>query len=136
MKRLPPQGVMALNFRQNISSRRIGNIVDINEQGKVIVDYPGKTLGLVSAKFTRSMMSTLSNSPQMDGQKVLLLFDSNDPKLLIIWDTFHDENPKRSEDERINLKIEKVQKAFLYGKKILSMPKRKLCFGAERPASL
>lgn len=118
MKGSPAKDVMAVNFRQKISGPRIGNIIDIDEQGKVLVDYPDNTLGPVPAGFTGSMISTISNISETKNQKVLLMFENDDPGLPIILDTFHDEIQKTANESFVNLEIDNPQDAVINGKRI------------------
>jgi hypothetical protein len=120
MKGLPAKDVMAVNFRQKISGPRIGNIVDLDEQGRVLVDYPDNTLGPVPAGFTGSMTSTISNISETRNQKVLLMFEDDDPGRPIILDTFHDKIQKTANDPLVNLEIDNShpQNVVIDGKRI------------------
>ena len=65
------------------SSVRVGRIVDLNEKGQAVVDYPGNVLGPLVARSTMAVAEGRSDLDPRD-RPVLLLFEDGDPALPIV----------------------------------------------------
>lgn len=67
---------------------RIGTITSIAADGRVLVDFPGNSLGPVSARLTTSAKERLRDAPPV-GRDVLLVFEGDDPCRPVIIDTLY-----------------------------------------------
>ncbi|MCP4114955.1 MAG: hypothetical protein GY737_06025 [Desulfobacteraceae bacterium] len=86
MNRHLPGNITKLKIEQSIEGVRVGQIIDINANGKVLVDYPGNTRGPVSARFTRSVDIDSLKLAEKNSVQILLVFENNNPELPIIID--------------------------------------------------
>ncbi|MCP4670071.1 MAG: DUF2345 domain-containing protein [Desulfobacula sp.] len=69
-----------------IEGVRMGQVVDIDENGNILVEYPGNYLGPVPARFTRSADIESLKLAKKNSSKILLAFENNNPRLPVIID--------------------------------------------------
>ncbi|MBI9089324.1 MAG: hypothetical protein JEZ12_08910 [Desulfobacterium sp.] len=81
-----PENITQLNVSQKIDGVRVGQIIEIDENGKIRVNYPENTRGPVPARFTRSVDIEALKLAEKNSLQVLLVFENNDPGLPIITD--------------------------------------------------
>jgi hypothetical protein len=87
MKKSLVENIQELEIPNQVEGVRVGKIVNINESGKVFVDFSGNSRGPLEARFTSSLkLENLRYAASAD-QEVLLVFEKNDPDLPIIIDT-------------------------------------------------
>lgn len=67
---------------------RIGTITSIAADGRILVDFPGNSLGPVPARLTTSAKGRLRESSPV-GRDVLLVFEGRDPCRPVIIDTLY-----------------------------------------------
>ncbi len=86
MNKHSAENITELNISQKIEGVRVGQVIDIDESGKILVNYPENTRGPVPARFTRSVDIESLKLAEKDSLQVLLVFENNDPELPIIID--------------------------------------------------
>ena len=90
MKRGLAEQIKPLQFpKQRIDGCRVGNIVEINEKGEVLVDFPGNMYGPLAARLTGTLMAKGLQQSGETGCDLLLTFANGDPEQPIIIDTLH-----------------------------------------------
>jgi hypothetical protein len=118
MKSYLAENTLLLETTEQIEGVRVGKVVNVDEAGRVFVDFPGNAQGPVAARFTNSMkLQTLSQAASA-GREVLIVFESNDPKLPIIIDMIHSVIDKISEPQTIMLEAEKPEDIQIDGKRV------------------
>nr|WP_319490548.1 DUF6484 domain-containing protein [uncultured Desulfobacter sp.] len=104
---------------------RVGKIVRIDGNGRILVDYPQNRMGAMPARFTRAMDIESLVSAQNEGLKVLLVFEDNRPDRPIIIDILSSlmdgiyGSETRSEREDLVLNMDETQDMTLNGKRII-----------------
>ncbi len=87
MKKSLVENIHKLEIPNQVEAVRVGKIVNIDESGKVFVDFSGNSREPVAARFTSSVKLENLRSAASAEQEVLLVFEKNDPDLPIIIDT-------------------------------------------------
>ena len=87
MKESLAENIREIQISRQIEGVRVGKIVNIDEGGKVFVDFPGNMQGPVAAQFTSSAKLDMLRHAAAVDQEILLVFENNDSELPIIVDT-------------------------------------------------
>ena len=97
---------------------RVGQIVQIIEDGRVLVDYPGNLMGPVRA---RSVINAPSkrDTHNEESTPVLLVFENGDPALPIIVGIIRNTLYPPTYSEGVTLSLERPCDVVLDGKKIV-----------------
>ena len=74
-------------FVEQIDGVRTGKIINIDETGRVFVDYAGNSQGKVASRYTRSVKLQMLRHAHSANQDVLLVFENSDPMRPVIIDT-------------------------------------------------
>ncbi|MCK5013697.1 MAG: hypothetical protein KAS66_07745 [Candidatus Omnitrophica bacterium] len=118
MKQSLAENIRQIQVSRQIEGVRVGKIVNVNESGEVLVDFPGNTQGPISARFTNSMkVETLRHAASVS-KEVLLAFENNDPKLPIIIDILYSLVDEITEFSTIVLETEKPKDVLIDGKRV------------------
>ncbi|MFA7060615.1 MAG: DUF6484 domain-containing protein [Pedobacter sp.] len=96
---------------------RVGKIVRINEEGKVLVTFAGSLDSEIEARATRTLMQSLRTSDPVH-REVLLVFENNNLGLPIIIDTMHSLLDDVAEATAVALEAEKPEDVLIDGKRI------------------
>lgn len=96
---------------------RVGRIVRISEEGKVLVTFAGSRHPEVEARATSTLMRTLRASDPVH-REVLLAFENNDPGLPIVIDMMHSLLDDVAEATAVALEAEKPEDVLIDGKRI------------------
>lgn len=96
----------------------VAEIVEINRDGNVFIDFPGNNQGPRQAYFTHAFKTQMDQSIPLIGQKVLLVFNENDLELPVIIDTLHSRIDERPTTQKSNEDCPPVDGVALNGKKI------------------
>ena len=118
MKRSLAKNIRTLQISRQIEGVRVGRIVNINESGRVFVDFPGNTQGAVPAKFTHAVKLKMLNQTATVDQEVLLAFEDNDPALPIVVDTLYTSVDEVAESSTIALDMEGPKDVMVDGKRV------------------
>jgi hypothetical protein len=117
MKGSLAEDVKTINIRQQVSGVRIGSIAEITDKGHVFVDFPGNIFGPLTARFAGSMEPKLRKIFTAAGNKVLLVFEDDDPKLPIIIDTICGSLDETSDKDPVALQMDETENVFIDGKR-------------------
>ena len=74
---------------QTYDGTRTGKIIEIDQEGRIWVDFPGNAQGQVLARFVSSISLPLLEMIAAEGKDVLLTFENNDPALPVIVGALH-----------------------------------------------
>jgi hypothetical protein len=118
MKRSLAENIRQIQVSRQIEGVRVGKIVNVNESGEVLVDFPGNTQGEVAARFTNSMNLKILRHAASSGQNVLLVFENNDPGLPIIIDTLYSLVDEITESSTIALETGRPKDVMIDGKRV------------------
>jgi len=118
MKTSLAENVKAINVKKRIPGARIGNIVEITDEGKIRVDFPGNTFGPAYARFAGSISEKLKSSGNTPDEKVLIIFENEDPELPIIVDVIRETIGKAGGKDAIALEVDKPKDVFMDGKRV------------------
>lgn len=101
MNKYLAENITQLNVSRKIDGVRVGQIIDIDETGKIVVNYPENTRGPLPARFTRSVDIEALKLAEKKSFQVLLVFENNDPDLPIIIDLLssHDDTTLETHPE-------------------------------------
>lgn len=108
-----------------IEGVHVGQIVRIDRDGRILVDYPQNSMGAIPARFTRAMDIESLVSAKDEGLQVLLVFEDNRPDRPIIIDVLSSlmdgisGSGTKSEQEDLVLGMDETQDITLNGKKII-----------------
>lgn len=103
----------------------VGQLVQITEQGRAIVDYPGNPSGPIEA---RSVIAG-PNKDHSNGEKnfpVLLVFENGDPTSPIIVGIIIETLYPASTSEEMTLPIERPRDSIIDGNKIILDAKQEI----------
>ncbi|RJR20300.1 MAG: hypothetical protein C4581_03595 [Nitrospiraceae bacterium] len=103
---------------EQIDGVRIGKVIDVDDNGRVFIDFAGNPHGLVSARHTSSVNLDALCKAASSGQDVLLVFENSDPLRPIIIDTISSCNTGTARKEDINLKVDELSDIKIDGKKM------------------
>jgi hypothetical protein len=103
---------------RKISGIKVGKIVEIDDNRKVLVDFPGNTLGPVAARFTDTAKSLLTGDSNFKNNGVLLVFEHDDPTLPIILGFLYDDVDRSDQPEETAFEIEEPKDVFIDGKRV------------------
>lgn len=114
---LPLEGV-DMGGGEQIEGVRLGSITDVDEDGRILVDYPGSRKGPLVARLTNSANPDALRKSGI-GREVLLVFENGDPDLPIIIDMMHLLLDEVSESSSIVVEGEKPEDVLIDGKRII-----------------
>ena len=118
MKRSVVENIRVLEISRQIEGVRVGKIVNVDESGQVLVDFPGNTQGPISARFTNSIKPGMLQKTVSADRDVLLVFENNDPGLPIIIDTLYSLVDEITESSTIALETERPKDVMIDGKRV------------------
>ena len=126
MKDLPSFSAVSVESPdKSIEGVRVGKIVRIDGDGRILVDYPQNSMGAMPARFTRAMDIESLIAAKNEGLQVLLVFEDNRPDRPIIVDVLSSlmdgiyGSESRSKQEDLVLDVDETQDITLNGKKII-----------------
>jgi len=96
---------------------RVGRIVRIDAEGKVMIAFAGSQNSEIAARVTSTVMQKL-NASDPSRREVLLAFENNDPELPIIIDTMHSLLDEIAEVTDVVLEAKKTEDVLIDGKRI------------------
>lgn len=103
----------------------VGRIIEITEDGRALVDYPGNPMGSVEARTV--ITTSFLRDQNVEALPVLLVFENGDPALPIILGIIRDSLYAPALPEEITLPIEdRLRDVILDGKKVALEAKEKI----------
>lgn len=118
MKKSLKENVHALDISKQIDGVRVGKVIDIDDNGRVFIDFAGNPHGHASARYTSSVQLEALRQAASSGQDVLLAFENSDPLRPIIIDTISTPETDIVQTENINFKVDELKDITVDGKKI------------------
>lgn len=118
MKTTLAENFRSIEIRKKISGIRIGHIHGFNEEGQLLVEFPGNIAGPLPARFAESLKQKLQQRSRPADEKVLIVFEDDDPCLPIIIDIICDdiEMPEKTND--IALRIAETDDVYVDGQRV------------------
>jgi hypothetical protein len=118
MKRSLAEAIKGLEVKPRIEGVRVGSMVEVDENGRVLVDFPGNPDGPIVARFASAFGLRRLKKAAASGEGVLLAFEDNDPGLPIVIDSLcHDAN-QTTGSEAIALQMEDLDEILVDGKRM------------------
>ena len=118
MKESIAEAIPMPDVTRKISGIKVGKIVEINDNRKVLVDFPGNTLDQVTARFIDSVASKIAGNQHLRNKSVLLVFEHEDPALPIILGFLYDDVDRSDQPEETAFEIEEPKDVFIDGKRV------------------
>lgn len=109
-----------------VDENKIGKIVEMDESGQIYVDFHGNIKGPIKAQFTKSIKDQLEIHEDVSNQRVLLVFENNNPDLPIIIDTLHSTVNKTPTPASEALEIGTPQEVKIDGNQIVFDAKKEI----------
>jgi hypothetical protein len=126
MKKAMTEKIRALEISKRIEGVQVGQIVKVDENGQVFVDFPGNTRGPIISKFTNSLKSRISSQSIFHNEQILLVFENNNPELPIIVDTLYSLLDEVSESTTIAVDMEEPKDVLIDGERITFDAKKEI----------
>ncbi len=98
---------------------RVGEIIDIDKDGRAYVDFAGNPQGPVQAYFTHSLKTQMEKPNQLIGQKVLLFFDKDELDFPVVVDTLHAKIDTQYASESLPVDPNNVDEITVDGKRVI-----------------
>jgi hypothetical protein len=98
---------------------RVGEIIDIDEDGRAYVDFAANPQGPVQAYYTHSLKTQMEKPDQLIGQKVLLIFDKDELDFPVIVDTLHSKIDTQHKSESLPVDANDVDEITVDGKRVI-----------------
>jgi hypothetical protein len=118
MKRSLAEAIKGQDVETRIEGVRVGTIVEVDEKGQVLVDFPGNPEGPVAARLASSFGFKKLKRAVASGQGVLLAFENNNPGLPIVVDSVCNDAKQVTTSEAIGLQTEKLDEILVDGKRV------------------
>ncbi len=118
MKDVLKETIQTLAVSKHVEGVRVGKVINIDESGRVFVDYAGNPEGEVAARFAGSIKLETLRQAASDGRDVLLVFENNDPLRPIIIDTLSSLIDEIATTEDMDLKVDEAEDVTIDGQKI------------------
>jgi hypothetical protein len=118
MKTNLAENLRPVEIKKKISGIRIGHFQCINEEGQVLVDFPGNQAGPLAARFANSIKGKLQLLGRAADEKILIVFENDDPRLPIIIDIVCEaiEMPEKADD--ITLRTTQADEVYVDGRRL------------------
>jgi hypothetical protein len=118
MKASLAEKIKPLEVEKRVSGARVGSIVSTAGDGRVTVDFPGNTFGPLSARWAGSVGEIIRGTSRPSGQKILLVFENDDPGLPIIVDVVCESIDEIPDKRLINLQVNKPEEVLIDGRRV------------------
>ena len=118
MKTTLAENLRSVELKKKISGVRIGHICGVDEEGQILIDFPGNSAGPLPARFAESIKQKLQLHSGPADDKVLIVFENDDPYLPIIIDIICDaiQMPQKTDD--IALQVKETDEVYVDGRRI------------------
>ena len=118
MKRSLAEAMKEHQVSPRIEGVRVGAIVRVDENGQVLVDFPGNAEGPVAARLASAFGVKKLKRAVATGQDVLLAFENNDPRLPIVIDSLCNDAKQTTGSETVALQREDLDEILVDGKRV------------------
>lgn len=103
---------------REIPGPQIGEIVGIDHEGRVMVEYPAYPHGRVLAQLTSTVRDRIIHQKPRILMKVLLVFENGRPECPIIIDTLHATSAETSDFQVLDVGVKHSQEVTVDGKRV------------------
>jgi hypothetical protein len=118
MKRSSAEAIRGLEVSPRVEGVRVGTIVGVDENGQVLVDFPGNPEGPLGSRLASAFGVRKLKRAVASGQAVLLAFENNDPRLPIVIDSVCNDANQTTGSEAIALQTEDLDEILVDGKRV------------------
>ena len=118
MKASLAERIKPIEVEKRVSGARVGTIVSTSGNGRVKVDFPGNTFGPLSARWAASIGERLRDTSRVNGRKILLVFENDDPELPIIVDVICESHEDAPNKRPVELQVNKPDEVFIDGRRV------------------
>ena len=118
MKTSLAERIKPIEVEKRVSGARVGTIVSTSGNGCVKVDFPGNTFGPLNARWAGSLREMIRDSSSINGRKILLVFENNDPELPIIMDVICESFDDAPDMRPVDLQVNKPDQVFIDGTRV------------------
>ena len=108
----------AVSPERNGTTPQVGKIVDINNEGRIMVDCPAYFRGPVQARLTSTVRNRIVQQNLRSQQEVLLVFENGRPEYPIIIDTLHTTTAETKDVQTLDVAVGMPQEVTVDGKRI------------------
>lgn len=105
-------------LERDIPGPQIGEIVNIDVEGNIMVEYPAYPHGEIQAQLTSTARDRIVQQKLQVPMKVLLLFENGRPERPIIIDTLNMSTAETSGDRILDVGMEQPQEVTVDGKHV------------------
>lgn len=118
MKSSLAENIQAIEIEEKISGTRIGSITGIDKKGLILIDFPGNTLGPLPARFVESIKQKLLKHGVPINDKILIIFENDDPGLPIIIDAICDTLDDQAESDAVAFQVQETEDVTIDGRRV------------------
>ena len=118
MKSSLAENIQAIEIEEKISGTRIGSITGIDKKGLILIDFPGNTLGPLPARFVQSIKQKLLKHGVPINDKILIIFENDDPGLPIIIDAICDTLDGQAESDAVAFQVQETEDVTIDGRRV------------------
>lgn len=118
MKSSLAENIQAIEIEKKISGTRIGSITGIDKKGLILIDFPGNTLGHLPARFVESIKQKLLKHGVPINDKILIIFENDDPGLPIIIDAICDTLDNQAESDAVAFQVQETEDVTIDGQRV------------------
>ena len=118
MKSSLAENIQAIEIEEKISGTRIGSITGIDKKGLILIDFPGNTLGPLPARFVQSIKQKLLKHGVPINDKILIIFENDDPGLPIIIDAICDTLDDQAESDAVAFQVQETEDVTIDGRRV------------------
>ena len=118
MKTTLAENLRTIEIKKKVSGIRIGHIHSVNEEGQIFVDYPGNIAGPLPARFAESLKQKLKEGSGPADEKVLIVFENDDPSLPIVVDIIREAVDITEKTDDIALRITETDDVYVDGRRV------------------
>lgn len=118
MKSSLAENIQAIEIEEKISGTRIGSITGIDKKGLILIDFPGNTLGPLPARFVESIKQKLLKHGVPINDKILIIFENDDPGLPIIIDAICYTLDDQAENDAVAFQVQETEDVTIDGRRV------------------
>ena len=118
MKSSLAENIHSIEIEEKISGTRIGSITGIDKKGLILIDFPGNTLGPLPARFVQSIKQKLLKHGVPINDKILIIFENDDPGLPIIIDAICDTLDDQAESDAVAFQVQETEDVTIDGRRV------------------
>lgn len=118
MKSSLAENLQAIEIEKKITRTRIGSITSVDKKGRILIDFPGNNLGPLPARFVESIKHKLLKHGTIINDKILIIFENDDPRLPIIIDAICNTLDDKSESDVVAFQTQETENVTIDGRRV------------------